>query len=508
MSGVKSPERVDGMVKSTRLTIEVVRTKADVARFDALLNAEHTLAATPAIGDFLRVVAVRDGAWVALLAWGPACYALQDRDDWIGWTRTLRASRQKLVVQLRRLLVPEVTREPNLASQALGAAVRTLPALWQESFGYRPVLAETFSDIEQHAGTCYRAAGWSPVGESKGYSRHRADFYREHSRPKRLWLKCLQRDARDILCAAVVPAVQRAGAASSAHGVLPFSPATMYALVVALRQVPDPRGASTIFRSGSVLCIVAMALLSGSRDIAEIHRFGQRLKPAQRQALGLPRGQGKGFWRVPGYNVYYNVLCRLDLDRFATVLTAWLQSQAGKLPACLALDGKMIRDTIGVLTLADHETGVPVAIAVQTEKQGDGPHCEMNAARTLLAENPQALDGTLTTSDALHTQRHAAIAITDAGGDYLSQVRDNRPKLRRLAAAKTAGRTPFLRRPPNPPAATLSTTRSPSATPIPSNATSPVPARSCASPRSAVTRSPDGPHPSPATSSPACPRAP
>ena len=124
------------MAKSERLAIEVVSTKADVARFDALLNAEHTLAATHAIGDFLRVVAVRDGAWVALLAWGPACYALQDRDDWIGWTRTLRASRQKLVVQLRRLLVPEVTREPNLASQALGAAARALPALWQENFGY------------------------------------------------------------------------------------------------------------------------------------------------------------------------------------------------------------------------------------------------------------------------------------------------------------------------------------------------------------------------------------
>ena len=109
------------MAKGERLVIEVVRTKADVARFDALLNAEHTLAATPSVGDFLRLAAVRDGVWVALLAWGPACYALQDRDNLIGWTRPLRASRQKLVVQLRRFLVPEATREPNLASQALGA---------------------------------------------------------------------------------------------------------------------------------------------------------------------------------------------------------------------------------------------------------------------------------------------------------------------------------------------------------------------------------------------------
>jgi hypothetical protein len=496
------------MAKAGGLVIEVVRTKGDVARFDALLHTEHFLAETPSVGDFLRLVAVRDGVWVALLAWGPACYALQDRDDWIGWTRPLRAARQKLVVQLRRFLVLAATREPNLASQTLGACVRALPALWQDTFGYRPVLAESFSDIEQHAGTCYRAAGWLPVGESKGYSRHRADFYREHGRPKRLWLKHLQPDAIDILCSPVVPVAQRAGAASSAHGVLPFSPSAIYSLAVALRQVLDPRGASTSFRIGPVLCIVAMALLSGCRDVAEIHRFGQRLKPAQRRALGLPRGRGKGYWRVPGYNVYYNLLRRLDLDRFAAVLTGWLQAQAGKLPACLALDGKMIRDTIGVLTLADHETGVPVAVAVQTEKEGESSHCEMNAARTLLKNNPQALDGTLTTSDALHTQRHEALAITDAGGDYLCQVRDNRPKLRRLAAAKTAGRTPFLPKSRSPRAGLSSTTRSPSPAPIPSNATSPVHAHSCASQPSAATKSPDAPPPSRVTSSPACHQTP
>ena len=126
---------------------------------------------------------MRDGQWVALLAWGPCCYALQDRDDWIGWSRTFRATRQKLVVQLRRLLIPEATREPNLASQALGAVTRELPALWEKRFGYRPVLATTFSDREVHAGTCYRAAGWLPVGESKGYARHRLWRSPKWSRP-------------------------------------------------------------------------------------------------------------------------------------------------------------------------------------------------------------------------------------------------------------------------------------------------------------------------------------
>jgi hypothetical protein len=67
----------------------------------------------------LRQAVVRDGEWVALLAWGPACYALKDRDDWIGWHPTQRAERQKLVAQNRRyLLLHDRGSEPNLASKA------------------------------------------------------------------------------------------------------------------------------------------------------------------------------------------------------------------------------------------------------------------------------------------------------------------------------------------------------------------------------------------------------
>ncbi len=490
-------------MKKPKLSVEIVESSADIARFDNLLRAEHKLAATPSVGDFLRLVAVRDGQWVALLAWGPCCYALQDRDDWIGWSRTFRAIRQKLVVQLRRLLVPEATREPNLASQALGAVVRELPALWEQRFGYRPVLAETFSDREVHAGTCYRAAGWLPVGESKGYARHRADFYREHGRPKRLWLKPLQADAKEILCAPVLPQAQLDGGHSAAAGVLPLTQPQNYSLAVALRQVKDPRGKSTTFRSGPLLCIVAMALLSGCRDVSEIHRFGQRLKPKQRQAIGLPKGPGKGYWMAPGYNVYYQFLRRLDLDQFGQVLTAWLQTNAGSLPSSLARDGKMIRELIGVLSLVDHETGVPVAIAYETQKNGDGAHCELNVARKTLRDNPRILDGALVTGDALHADRDEVFSVTDSGGDYLFQIRENKPKLRRLALRQTQGHTPFLPSAQSPKTDISSPIGSPSTPQTPCSATSPAPARSCASPAAASTSAPGNPsHPSVATSSP------
>jgi len=150
------------------LQIREVRRKEEVAEFDELLNQEHYIGQARPAGDFLRQEALLDGEGVGLLAWGAACYALKDRDEWIGWNNTMRAERQKLIVQNRRfLLLKDKGEEPNLASQILGAAVRALPENWEQKFGYRPVLGETFTDIELHEGTCYKAVPRPPAPISR-----------------------------------------------------------------------------------------------------------------------------------------------------------------------------------------------------------------------------------------------------------------------------------------------------------------------------------------------------
>jgi hypothetical protein len=40
----------------------------------------------------------------------------------------------------------------------LGAALRVLPRQWVDRFGYRAVLAESFTDPEVYAGTCYKVS--------------------------------------------------------------------------------------------------------------------------------------------------------------------------------------------------------------------------------------------------------------------------------------------------------------------------------------------------------------
>jgi hypothetical protein len=426
-----------------RLRIEVVQPE-DQKRFDRLLGQYHYLGETRPVGDFLRQVAILEGEWVGLLAWGSACYALKDRDAYVGWTPTLRAERQKLIVQNRRfLLLREKGAHPNLASRILGAAVKALPEQWRAYFGYVPLLAETFTDIESFHGTCYKAAGWEPLGLTKGFSRHRADFFVPHDRPKKLWVKKLRKNALELLCAPELPKEHQIGARSNAQGVMPLSQPQMESLYERLCRLPDPRAANRKFHIGAVLSIVSMSLLSGHRNLSQIHRFGWRLTQPQRKSLGLPRKNGKNFYRVPSYKVYFTLLSKLNPDVLAESLSDWLRTHSGSLPASLALDGKMIRDTIGIVCLADHETGVPHAMACMSMKEGEGDQCELKTAQKLIESLPD-LNHQLVTADALHCQAASAQAIVVQGGDYLLQVKDNQKTVRALAERGLAGLSPLL----------------------------------------------------------------
>jgi hypothetical protein len=339
--------------------------------FDSLMAEHHYLGAGRPVGDYLRQVVQLDGKAVAVLVWGPACYALKDRDLWISWSASQRLERLKLIVQNRRFLVlAPKGQSPNLASQAMGAALRALPHQWRERFGYRPLLAESFTDLEAYAGTCYKASNWEPVGMSAGYSRHRADFYVANDRPKRLWLRALSPEGRQLLRAAQLPEDCRAGLVAAASGTLPVNAPQMSSLLEVFGQAPDPRDSNAHYRIGPVMTLIAMAILAGRREVAEIARFATTLKHPQRRRLGLRLKKGtRAFYEVPGYGVFYQVLTRMDPEAFATRLNDWLLTRAGTLPQALALDGKMIRDHIGLLTLAQHEDGAPQAVAVYDQKE-------------------------------------------------------------------------------------------------------------------------------------------
>ena len=184
-----------------------------------------------------------------------------------------------------------------------------------------------------------------------------------------------------------------------------------------------------------MLTLIALALLAGRREIAEIARFATTLTQGQRRRLSLPLKTGTRFHQVPGYGVFYQVLTRMDPEAFATRLNGWLQSQAGRLPAALALDGKMIRDHIGLLTLAQHEDGAPQAVAVYDQKENT-PRCEQTAAAALLEKLP-ALDGKIITADPLHCQRARPVPSWKKAATIFSRSKATSPSCSKQPKAWT-----------------------------------------------------------------------
>ena len=151
-------------------TVSIARSPEEKAAAAGWLEAEHFLGSFKPVGHSLLHIIREDGEPAAVIQWAACAYHLKDREAWIGWSGLTCARRRNLVVNNVRFLVREAARRPNLASKALAHSIRALPAHWREHFGYEPLLAETFTDIESHAGTCYKAAGWTPLGLTEGNS--------------------------------------------------------------------------------------------------------------------------------------------------------------------------------------------------------------------------------------------------------------------------------------------------------------------------------------------------
>ncbi|MEZ5327962.1 MAG: ISAs1 family transposase [Verrucomicrobiales bacterium] len=432
---------------SARLDVTVATSAEDLAFCKDRLEAEHSLGDTKAAGHRLWQIVRREGVPVAVVVWAASALRLKDRDAWIGWDTVTRAKRLKLVVNNTRFLVLDETREPNLASQSLGAALRALPIQWQAVHGFLPLLAESFTDIESHSGTTYKATNWIALGHSKGFARHRADYYIKNDRPKKLWIFPLHPEAKDRLCARQLPPEHAAAETVGADGRCALKVGQLRSLSDVFAALPDDRTRDSVrYPLRSLLSIISMALLCGAASIKDIHRLAQRLTQPQRAAIGLRRRGGKNanaFYPVPCANTYTNILARIDHRQLAHLLTLWISAQHGHLPRTLALDGKNLRDKLGMLvSLVDTRTGTPIAMAVAPDA---GAEARLTAE--LLGRPEVELSGATVSADALHCQIETACTIVmDKGGDYILSVKNNQPTLLQTVQHQLENTPPLFRK--------------------------------------------------------------
>lgn len=149
--------------------IELVLTneKPDITLWNEYVERYHPLGHKRPFGHWLRYFICAHGKRLGCIFLSGAARALHRRDHWIGWSSSQRKRNLHWVINNSRYLLFPWVQVPHLASHVLGQLVKRAAIDWEQRWGYRPVLMETFVD-PRYNGTCYRAAGWALLGMTRG----------------------------------------------------------------------------------------------------------------------------------------------------------------------------------------------------------------------------------------------------------------------------------------------------------------------------------------------------
>jgi len=157
-------------VRGLRL-IEVVG-EEPLRIWNELMLREHPLKDCRLVGRQLRYLLGSDHGWLGALGFGSAALYLEGRDDWIGWNPSQRSQYLERVLNMNRFLIRPQVRCDNLASHALGLCARQVGEDFERRYGLRPWLLESFVETPTYEGSCYKAANWIRVGQTKGRGRN------------------------------------------------------------------------------------------------------------------------------------------------------------------------------------------------------------------------------------------------------------------------------------------------------------------------------------------------
>lgn len=419
------------------LRVEPLSTDDEIQRASELLDAHHYLGAPNPVGERLWYAVLDSGGdWLGLLLFAAASRRLRHRDQWIGWSDEQRRRRLPLVVNNTRfLLLPDKT-TPNLGSAALSRVAARLSDDWTERYGHPVLVVETFVDPQWYRGTVYQAAGWTPLGETRGNQRVSRDYYEPHDRPKLLFARELARGARRSLQAErLKPALAAVEAATSPR--CTESSAQLKSLSAMFRErVPEYRDHKRcIYPVHALLGIMAAAYLADApRGQKDLEAFAKSLSQGQLKALGVRRDTKTRRYSSPDQTTFSRMMSNVNADLVEEVLIEWQRRIRGPAPSgeTVAIDGKQPK----------HAGGHNVVTAVTTPSQHylgcelvEDKSNEIPAARTLIARLD--LDGKLVSLDAMHScQQTARQLVLDAGGDYSFTIKENTPEIKKRIETK------------------------------------------------------------------------
>jgi hypothetical protein len=178
------------------VTLTIASVTGDKDLWNEYVDRYHMLGYKRPFGCRIRYFIVSPKGELGCILLAGAAKSMGARDEWIGWSDKTRLKNLPWIVNNTRFLIFPWVRVAHLASHVLGQLARRARDDWYDSFGYRPLMMETFVDPAHYRGTCYLAAGWTYLGKI------------EEKRKKSLCAKRAARAAEGL----------GTGSAASAHG--------------------------------------------------------------------------------------------------------------------------------------------------------------------------------------------------------------------------------------------------------------------------------------------------
>ena len=199
----------------------------------------------------------------------------------------------------------------------------------------------------------------------------------------------------------------------------------MASLIDKLGAVADPRrGNAQRHALLDILTIAVVASVCGAESCVDFAEFAEDRAPLLREFLSLKNG-------LPSHDTFSRVFRLLDPAAFARAFEAFVDDLGAAGEGVLAIDGKTLRRSFdraagrsALHVVTAFGTGTRIAIAQKAVAEGQN---ETLAARAML--ETLVLDGVLVTGDAMHAQAATAEVILGRGGDYLFQLKANRPAM-------------------------------------------------------------------------------
>ncbi len=179
---VPEPQKIpDNTGEISELQLIIVKTTEQMRIWNELMITDHPRGAGPLVGCQLYYLIKSEYGLLGGVGFSSAALHLEDRDRWIGWNWETRRAQLHHVVNMNRFLIRSGVSCKNLASRILGMVMREFPEDFENRYGHRPLLLESFVDIEHFTGVCYKATNWQCIGRTKGSGRQGLPERKEES---------------------------------------------------------------------------------------------------------------------------------------------------------------------------------------------------------------------------------------------------------------------------------------------------------------------------------------